>query len=252
MPEQSFALALLFVVGIVSGAINIIAGGGSLLSLPALIFFGMPATVANGTNRLGIVVQSITATIAFRRQGIYEGTRVSPLMIPCCVGSLFGALLSTDIPEEVLRLVIGAAMLVLLLVMLARPSAWLHQRKEPATPLPMWAQWLLFAVIGTYAGFLQAGVGVFMLAALVLASGHNLVQGNAVKVALVSAFTTPALVVFIYNDMIDWVPGLVYAAGSMVGGYVGSRMTVSWGPNFVRAILIVVVVISSSKLFGLW
>lgn len=250
MPEAG-VLGLLFVVGVVAGTINVIAGGGSLLSLPALIFFGLPPSVANGTNRLGIIVQSLTATAAFKRQGIYDGTRFAPLLLPCCAGAIAGAMLSVDIAEDVLKLVIGVAMLVMLAVMLAKPRAWLEGRKD-SKPVTLWLQWLVFFVIGVYAGFLQAGVGVFMLAGLVLAGGYNLVRSNAIKVALVATFTVPALAIFIYNDLVAWKPGLVYAAGSVFGGYLGSRLTVSWGPKFVRAVLICVVLVSSSKLLGLW
>jgi len=136
-------------------------------------------------------------------------------------------------------------------VVLVKPKRFLEGRDGAAgAPVPGWAAQLIFLGVGLYGGFLQAGVGVFLLAALSLTRGLDLVRANAVKALLVAGFTVPPLAIFLAADLIAWAPGLVMAAGSAVGGWLGTKMTVSWGPGFVRWVLVVVVLVSSVKLLA--
>ena len=245
------ALAGVAAAGVAAGAINTVAGGGSLIGLPALIFLGLPAGVANGTNRIGVLLQSATAAAQFHREGLLEG-RVALRALPACaLGSIIGASASVDLDEALFRQIIGVVMIAMLAVVLARPRRWLEGAGGAGGGPPAWARQLAFFAVGLYGGFLQAGVGVFLLAALVLAEGLDLVRANAVKVLLVACFTLPPLVIFIANDLVAWAPGLALAAGSTLGGWLGTKMTVSWGPGFVRWVLVAVVAISSIKLLGI-
>lgn len=241
---------LLFGVGLVSGAINTIAGGGSLLTLPALIFLGLPAPVANGTNRVGVFVQSLTATVQFRREEALELRGTALPLVAAMIGAAGGALLSVDLDEARLERAIGVAMLVMLALLLFRPAGWLEPADEP--PAPRWVQAAAFCAVGAYGGFLQAGVGFFLLAGLVWLVRLGLVPANGVKSLLTTVFTLPAAFVFVLHDLIAWRAGIVLAAGSAVGGWLGARVSVSWGPPFVRAVLIVAVLCFSTKLLGVW
>ncbi len=240
------SLALLAGVGLVAGTVNTVAGGGSLITLPALILLGMPASMANGTNRVGVMVQSLAATVRFQREGALETRRGLVLLVPACAGSILGAWGSTLLPDLAFQRVIGVAMIVMLAVLWVRPKRWLEGADVPARPTP--ARLLAFFGLGLYGGFLQAGVGVFLLAGLVLIEGLDLVGANGVKVLLVFGFTLPAMALFWAADLIDWVPAMVLAAGSWVGGWLGTRLTLSWGPGFVRVVLLVVVLASAGKL----
>ncbi len=246
------ALSALVVVGVFAGAVNTIAGGGSLLGIPALIFFGLPANVANATNRIGVLLQSVTATAQFHREGVLQAKTALFLLIPTSLGALLGSWLSVDIDEQLFRQIIGGVMLVMLVVLMFKPHRWLQQQIESADSRPGILQMLGFFLIGGYGGFLQAGVGIFLLAALVLLAGRDLVHANAIKALLIAVFTLPALVVYFANDLLAWIPGLALAIGSSLGGYLGTKMTVSWGPAFVRWVLFVVIVVASSKLLGFW
>ncbi|MBH25759.1 MAG: hypothetical protein CMH57_15235 [Myxococcales bacterium] len=257
-------LLLIAVVGVVSGAINTIAGGGSLITLPMLIFVGLPPGVANGTNRVGAVLQSASATVQFHREGMLNMAHVRRLVLPTSVGALLGTWLSIGIDDDQFRTIIGVAMVIILPFVLLKPhksregdedrddDAAPKPPKEEAPPLPSWAQAIIFFFIGVYGGFLQAGVGVFLLTGLVRACGFDLVRSNGVKVALVVVFASLATAIFAWQGMIAWAPAGALAAGSVLGGWAGTKMAVSWGPRFIRWVLIVTVLASASKLIGLW
>lgn len=260
-------LAILSLCGVFAGAINTIAGGGSLIAIPALIFAGLPANVANATNRVGILFQSIVATASFARADKLDTRATLALLVPTGIGAIVGAMLAVDIDEQLFRRVIGAAMLLMLVTILVKPKRWLRgltpddhesegDRQARTAAAPSLARrvghFLGFLAVGLYGGFLQAGVGVFLLAALVVLAGMDLVRANAAKVLLVALFTVPALGIYLYHGLVAWAPGLALAFGSSIGAWLGARMTVSWGPTFVRWVLVVVIVTSATRLLGLW
>lgn len=238
---------LLLAIGAFAGVVNTIAGGGSLVTVPALIFLGMSANAANATNRVGVLLQSGAAAARYRRDGVLDLRRCLGPLAWSSAGATAGAFWSVDIDETVFRRIIGVAMLAVLAVLLAGPERWL--REGPPPRHRRWSSPLLFLAVGAYGGFLQAGVGVFLLALLVLVEGRDLLRANALKVLLVGGFTLPPLVVFAAHDLVDWWRGLALALGSAVGGTLGARMTVRWGPPLVRWVMVVVVVGSAAKLF---
>jgi len=236
--------------GFACGFINTLAGSGSLITLPLLIFLGLPANVANGTNRVAILLQNVVAVSSFRRQKVLDLRRGSLLAVPAILGAIIGAQIAVNLDEEILRRVIGGLMAVMLVVLLVRPKRWLQGRPERLDRHPGWMQLVAFFFIGMYGGFIQAGVGIFLLAGLVLVSGYDLVKANAVKVLIVLFFTVFALIVFILNDQVRWFIGLVLAVGNMLGAWVASTMAVKRGAGFVRWLLIAVVAVSAVLLLG--
>jgi uncharacterized membrane protein YfcA len=238
--------------GFGSGFINTLAGSGSLITLPLLIFIGLPATVANGTNRVGVIIQNLVATESFRRQGILNLRDGLMLTIPATIGSLLGAQIAVNLNEEVMRRTIGALMVVMLVVILVKPNRWLRGRPDAGEQRPSIWQMLLFFAIGIYGGFIQAGVGVFLLAGLVLSVGYDLVKANAVKVLIIFCFTAMALVIFVINDQVLWGIGLLLAIGNALGGWVAAKMAIERGAVFVRWLLIAVVAVSAAQLLGVF
>ena len=236
--------------GFACGFINTLAGSGSLITLPLLIFLGLPANVANGTNRVAILCQNLVAVSSFRQQKVLDLRRGSMLALPAIIGAIIGAQIAVNLDEETLRRVIGGLMAVMLIVLLVRPKRWLAGRPEMLGRHPGWMQLLIFFVIGAYGGFIQAGVGIFLLAGLVLISGYDLVRANAVKVLIILFFTAFALIVFVLNDQVRWFVGLILALGNMLGAWVAARMAVKRGAGFVRWLLIAVVAVSAVLLIG--
>jgi hypothetical protein len=238
--------------GFVAGFINTLAGSGSLVTLPLLIFLGLPANVANGTNRVAILFQNVVGVSSFRQQKMLDLRGGLMLAGPAIIGAIVGAQIAVNLNEEMMRRVIGLLMVVMLVVIFVRPKRWLEGQPEAEIQCSGWKQWLIFFGIGLYGGFIQAGVGIFLLAGLVLSAGYDLVRANAVKVLIVLCFTIFALVVFVINNQVVWGIGLILAIGNMLGAWVAARMAVERGATFVRWLLIAVVTVSAAELLGLF
>lgn len=245
-------LPLIIAAGFTAGFINTLAGSGSLVTLPLLIFMGLPATIANGTNRVAIVLQNIVGAGSFRQQRALDLRGALILSMPAIVGSIFGAQIAANIDELTMRRAIGLLMIAMLVVVIIEPGRWLRGSIHELQGLPKLWQVLLLLVVGAYGGFIQAGVGIFLLSALVLGIGYDLVRANAVKVAMVLVFTTAALIVFIRNDQVIWHVGLVLGIGNMLGAWVASRVAVRRGAVWVRRLLIVIVAGSAGELLGVY
>jgi uncharacterized protein len=229
--------------------VNTIAGSGSLLTVPMLILLGLPANIANGTNRVGVTFQNVVAVTTFMRHGAIDWTGVWRLLVPSVLGGIVGAQLAVDLDEALLRKVIGTLMIGLLVVMFVQPERWLaapgaRRRTRLSLELPV------FFAIGIYGGFIQIGVGIFLSAALVLCSGYDLVAANALKNALVLAFTAAALVVFIVNHQVQWTIGLIVAVFQGAGAWLAVHLTMRRGAGFVRIAMIVIVAASAIALFA--
>ena len=249
MDQHTLLLAAVPVIGIVAGFINTLAGSGSLLTLPLLILLGLPANVANGTNRVGVTMQNIVAVSTFRRRGALPLAGTWKLLVPSVVGGIVGAMLAVDLDERLLRQTIAVLTLLLIGLMLLKPERFIATHAAPRQPRLL-VEVPLFFAIGVYGGFLQVSVGLFLLAGLVLGSGYELVGANAMKNLIVLLFTVAALVVFIIHDQVDWTLGLLLGAGQAVGAWVAAHFAVTRGAQFVRWAVIVIAVISAVSLFA--
>ncbi len=235
-------LVVLALAGAVASVINAMAGGGSLLTLPLLVALGLPPGLANGTNRVGVITQGLASVITFHRRGFREYRLVGRLLLPMMVGAGAGTALATRLPDDLLRVVFGAMLAGWAVLLVVRPGRFLQ---APAEPRPAGVPALVLSLlIGVYGGFVQAGVGFPLLALLVLHLGHPAVQANAVKVALTLGFTLVSLPMFVLAGQVAWKEGLTLAAGSMVGGWLGTRLQIRAGANLVRWVVVLAVAAS--------
>lgn len=237
--------------GFAAGFINTIAFSGSLITLPLLIFLGLPANVANGTNRVAILLQTLVGTGTFKQAQKLDIRRGIYLAIPAIAGAIVGAQIAVNLDEEMMRRTIGILMIAMLVIILFKPNRWLEGQPELAGRKLNFIQVLTFFGVGVYGGFIQAGVGIFVLAGLVLAAGYDLVHGNAIKNLIILCFTIFALIIFVINDQVDWFIGLILAAGNMLGAWIAAKMAIKKGTSFVRWILIVILIVSAAVLLGL-
>lgn len=250
--EILFTSTALLVIGagFACGVINTLAGSGSLISLPVLIFLGLPAPVANGTNRVGILLQNLVSGWSFKQSRVLDLRGALLLSVPAVLGSFVGASVAVNLNEELMERVIGFVMLVMLFVLLLRPERWLQGQRQELTGALSLTQLASMFAIGVYGGFIQAGVGVFLLASLVLSIGYDLVRANAVKIIIILAFTISSLLIFSGNSQVDWGLGILLGLGNMLGGWVAARWAVTKGARWVRWVLILVVAASALYLFG--
>ena len=237
-------------VGFVAGFINTLAGSGSLITLPMLMFLGLPANVANGTNRVGVLLQSAVAVVRFKKQKVFTFKESLPLTIPAIVGSVVGALLAVEINEEIMKLTIGILLIAMFFLLIFKPKQWISGNPELQKDKPSFVQIIIFFFIGLYGGFIQAGVGLFLLAGLVMGAGLDLVKANAVKLLIVLLYTPFAMAVFFMNGQIDWVWGIVLAIGNMGGALLATQFAALKGANAIRYILLAVLFLSALELFG--
>lgn len=221
------ALCLLLATGYVAGVINTLAGGGSNLTLPALMLLGLPADVANATNRVGVLLQSVAGVHGFHRRGRLALHDVVPVLVPNLLGGLVGAIAAVVLPVMLLKPLLLGTMVGMTLLMLLRPATV----APPAgtSPLPLRGRpraWVVLFLTGIYGGFVQAGVGFVLIAALAGTLRYDLVRSNALKMLCTGAFTLVALLVFVAEGLVSWLPGLALGASTMLGATHGVRLAV--------------------------
>jgi len=237
--------------GLLAGFINTLAGSGSLLTLPVLMFLGLPANVANGTNRIAILLQNVVGVASFKQQKAFNFTNGIWQAIPAIAGSIIGALIAIEINHLIMEKIIGGLLFLMFILILIKPSAWLKNEADKHKGQNKIIQIFIFFLIGLYGGFIQAGTGLFLLAGLVLSSGFDLVKANAIKLFIILIYTPFALSIFIFNDQVDFRWGLILAAGNMLGALIASRLAIKKGAQFIRWFLLLAILISAVKLTGL-
>jgi len=255
------AYLLLFLAGSVAGTINVLAGGGSFLTLPLLIFLGLPPTVANGTNRIAILVQNVGAVWSFNRHGVMQWNWIRTAALPALAGAGLGTWAAIRIGDASFQRVLATLMVVFAVVMLLDPLRNRIGRRDTSeaetmadTPAeaPGRVSGIAFSAtffgVGVYGGFVQAGVGFFILALAMLA-GFDLVRGNALKVLVVLVFTPLALVLFAMAGKVDWGMGIALAGGNLLGGLIGTHLTVLKGHAWVKRVVVVMIVVFALKLW---
>ena len=244
---------LLLGTGIVTGALNVIAGGGSFLSLPVLIFLGLPPTLANGTNRVAILLQNVGAVWGFHRHRVLDWRLGLLAAVPAAVGGIVGSYAALAVGDDAFRKILAFLMVVISLWTLWDPlkkKGRVGGLSGPPVLSPglRWGLGAGFFLVGVYGGFVQAGVGFLILTATTLV-GLDLVRGNALKVLVILIFTGISLVIFAAEGQVRWIPGLLLAVGTVAGGLLGVRLTVLKGHQWVKAVVTAAVVLFALKLW---
>lgn len=232
--------------GLAAGVVNTLAGGGSLLTVPLLIYAGLPGSVANGTNRIGVLLHNGVASWGFWREGVSGVRSALPLVAPVAAGALLGAFTISRLSDALFERAFGVVMLVLLVPMLRRRDP--AQPRRPLAPLP---RTLLFFGIGAFGGAFQAGVGILLLYAL-SAGGADLVRSNAVKVVLNFCFSLLVLPIFVSAQQVALPEALALGAGFAGGGWIGPRVAVRGGERVIRPVLALAVVALAGRMLGLY
>jgi uncharacterized membrane protein YfcA len=273
--------ALIVLTGVAAGFINTIAGGGSLISLPVLIFMGLPPAMANASNRVAIFLQNVSAVSGFKSKGISEcpysmylgisalfgavigakifmfrqcsfkskGISECPYSMYLGISALFGAVIrAVDIEGILFNRVLAIIMVVVIFITIFKKQRDAFIRFENVGKRRFITIFVFF-LVGIYGGFIQAGVGFIIIAILTQYAGFNLVRTNSIKVFVVLVYTLAALAVFLIEDQINWKYGLTLAAGNATGAWVASRWSVKWGEKIIKPVLLLAVIGMAIKLW---
>ena len=230
-------IVVILVAGLVAGFVNTLAGGGSFITLVALEFAGLSSTMANGTNRVAIEVQTIMAVLGFKSKGVSNFKMTLHFAIPALLGAIVGAYVVIDLPDVVFHRILAVAMLFMLFTIVFDVKSWLKNRKITMTPRRRLLAYPAFFVVGFYGGAIQAGVGFLLIAALVLIAGEDLVRTNSHKVFIVAVYTLFVLILFALRGQVNWLLGLLLAIGNGIGAWAASRLAVTKGEKIVRVVL---------------
>ncbi len=240
---------ILVFVGLMAGAINTLGGGGSLLTLPALIFLGLPPSIANASNRIGILFSSISATTGYASKGVMNFPFNIYLGFSALFGSLLGAKIAIEIDGLLFNKILSILMIIVLLLIVFKPSNTQNNFVEKLHGKHLLISILIFFLIGIYGGFINAGIGIIIMFFLNSFNNLSLVKSNATKVSVVSIYTFAAVLFFAYNNKIDWEAGFVLATGTSVGAWLASRWSVLKGDKTIKIFLIICVSVMSIKLW---
>ena len=241
--DPAVLLVVLFAVSVVASVINTMAGGGSMLVVPVLLALGLPAPVANGTLRVGVLAQNVASALTFHRRrepGTYAA--FARLVVPVTIGAAAGSFAATRVPADALKTVFGIALALWAVVLAVRPGGFSADHSDPR---PVGVLHVLGAIaVGAYGGFLQVGVGFPLLALLVPGLRFAPVQANAIKILLVLGYTLVSLPLFAAAGQVAWMEGAVLGGGAIVGGFLGVRWQLRAGASIVRWFVVVTVCIA--------
>lgn len=247
---EPLQLLVLSLVGVLAGWLNVMAGGGSLLTVPVMLFMGLPAPVANGSNRVGILLQNISAVLTFFRHGFSDFGLSLSLALVACVGALAGAHLGVQLDglwfDRLLAVVMVA---VLLLMLFDTPSSAKTVKEAKRGEARFWLGHLCMLGVGFWGGMIQIGVGFILMPVLHRVLGLDLVRVNMHKVFIVAVYTLVALSVFASQVQIDWYAGIALALGTVVGGMLGAHTSIRKGQRWIRYVMVVTLVAFIVKLF---
>ena len=234
---------LVFVTALGAGAINSVAGGGSLLTFPTLIWLGVPSINANATNTVAIWPGTLGSVWGYRRELKGADARVYSLIVPSVAGSIAGAVLlfrtPTSVFDKLVPLLIAfATFLFMVQEPLQRRFDWAITR-DPGTH---WLSWTMFYqfLVGLYGGYFGAGIGILMLAALSLMGHTDIHQMNGLKNLLATWINAVAAIYFAVAGLVFWQDALIMAVGAIVGGIGGAMMARRIGRDAVRKLVVVI------------
>lgn len=239
-------LFAVLIAGLFAGFLNVMAGGGSLITLPLLIFMGLPVAAANGTNRVAILVQNVAAVGGFQRQGYADFRTGLSYGVATIPGAIAGAFFAVRVSEGLFRAILAGVLVVAVVGLLVPRSS--RQVPPSADRKSRLLAFLGFLGIGFYGGFIQAGVGFLLMLVLHRLLGLDLVRTNMHKVLIVMIFSVPALAIFVGTGNVAWATAIALAVGNAAGGVVATRVSVKGGERPIRIVLGVALLMMAGRL----
>lgn len=232
---------LIILVGFIAAFLNTVGGGGSLFSVPILTFIGLPITMANATSRVAILFQNIFAVGGFRSKGVeLPWPYAIYLGLASLGGGVLGSFLASTMSDAVFKKIFVVVMIFSVGLVLFDPFK--SKGDEKLSGKHQLIGSFLFLFIGVYGGFVQAGIGFLVIAVLSMVNNLSLVKSNYVKVFAAIVYTGVSVIVFAWQDKIDWFTGLILAIGHALGGWYASRWSVKAGEVWIKRVMVVSVI----------
>jgi len=248
MPDL-ISLIVLIAIGVIAGFINVTAGGGSSLTLPALIFLGLDTSVANGTNRIAILLQNVSAVQSFKKEKFFDLKKSIQISLFTIPGAIAGALFAVRLEDELFKIILGIIMIGIIVSMILPKNKSVNDEEEPKMNVGIYLSML---GIGFYGGFIQVGVGFLLMASLQKLMKLDLVRVNMYKVFIVLVYTIPAIAIFIFTDNINWLFGIFLAIGNSIGGWWGAKIQVKKGEGVIKVVLVIAIFLMALKLLNVY
>ena len=241
-------IILLLVSGVIVGVINTLGGGGSVITMSLFMAMGMPIGIANGTNRIAVLLQNLSATVAFLRKGMLHIKSGLLLSIPAIVGNIIGAMVASEVSESLFKICLSVVLAIILIYLI------MGKDKEQITgghglQIRLW-HYIWFFIIGFYGGYIYIGLGFLILAITIWSMNLDIVTANVIKGFVIFLSTPFALAVFVYNNQVEWIAGLLHGAGNIVGAVMASHWAMNWGVKFVRWFTLFIIVVFFIDLMG--
>lgn len=243
---------VLILSGLLVGFINTLAGGGTIISITVFMTLGLPPLVANGTNRIAIFLQTLTAVVNYQRNKILDIRKSLKFALPVALGSIIGSNLAIAINETIFNYFLVGILLFMTALIIFKPKLWLTENTEKILRPMNFLEWILLFIIGIYGGFIHVGIGYFLIAALVLMSGYNLLNANAIKNLIVFLYIPVSLIPFMLKGEVRYDYGLIHAIGNIIGAFLASQWASKFGSKFIRYILILLLLISCFQIFRIF
>ncbi len=242
---------ILVISGLFVGFINTLAGGGTIISLSVFMLFGLDPVMANGTNRVAVLLQNTTAVANFAGKKMIDWAKSLRLAIPVILGSMVGTLLVSVIPTTFFNYIFGVVIFLFAIMLLVKPERWLHEKAQLIRKPLRFGHYFVFFLIGIYAGFIHIGVGYMILFMLIWGTGNELVKANAIKNFLVLAYIPFSIAIFAWQGNICWTYGLIHSIGNIIGAQIGSMIAIKKGAGFIRWIMLALILFVILQLFGI-
>ncbi len=248
--ELSLSIILILLVsGLIVGFINTLAGGGSAISLTVFMALGLPVHIANGTNRIAILMQNLSSTATFTRKRLLDWRNGLRLGIPAIIGTVAGAQIAASVDGRIFQICLAVVMVSVLVFtllgdrLLKRSGAEIHKVRP--------VHYLVFFLIGIYSGYIFVGTGFLILLTTMGLLHLNIVKSNVIKNFIILLAIPFSLLVFILNGDVNWAYGLIHGAGNMVGAFLASHYAIGWGTKFLKWFMVAIVLVCLADVVGL-
>lgn len=246
--SEPVQILLLFLGGMAAGLINVFAGGGALITMPLLIFFGVPPINANATVRLSTLSHAMAATWRFQKMGVVPWADLRRYLLPVMIGTFIGSFWVVGVGDENFKTLLGWVTVGAGLIVASGVNRYFQGEGGPKTLGKKIFAFIALVGLGWYAGGIQAGYGYVALAVLTLVVHHPLSEANVMKTVIVFPYSVLTILIFQYEGLLNWHYGIVLALGQALGGWLGAGRAVKGGEKLIRGVLLLVLSLSALRL----